>query len=63
MTRKDFELIAEVLKSSKPLTRLAGSKDRTFQWHCMVEEFASRLATTNGNFDRERFLRACGYEE
>lgn len=25
------------------------------------ERWASELAPTNGNFDRTRFLRACGY--
>ncbi len=28
----------------------------------MVERFAKALAGTNPNFDRQRFLRACGME-
>lgn len=28
-----------------------------------AEFFADRLRATNPNFDRDRFLRACGYEE
>jgi len=53
MTRKDFELIAAVLKASSttPMTR------------CVIKElavsFASELAKTNPRFNQQRFIKAC----
>lgn len=63
MTRKDFELIAETLFE---ISELGGKK-----WHPEAErlrcnlalDFASKLAHTNPNFNRSRFLRACGVED
>lgn len=56
MTRKDFELIAGVLASLDPdvLT------NEQHQW--IAEAFADRLAETNPNFDRERFMAAASAE-
>jgi hypothetical protein len=52
MTRKDFQLIAEVIATS---------------WHAssdsrreMAENMAEALAGTNDRFNREMFLKACG---
>jgi len=53
MTRKDFELIANVLKASgtSPMNR------------CVIKElavsFASELAKTNPRFNQRRFIEAC----
>jgi hypothetical protein len=53
MTRKDFQLIADVLKASStsPMNR------------CVVQElavtFASELAKINPRFNKQRFLDAC----
>ena len=53
MTRKDFQLIADVLKASStsPMNR------------CVIKElavsFASALAKTNPRFDQKRFVEAC----
>lgn len=44
MTRKDFQLIAEVLSN-----RDDEPKD-------IISRFADRLASTNPNFDRQRFI-------
>lgn len=54
MTRKDFELIAKVLK---------GSENRIIDdlaLEGLAETFADYLTDTNPNFDRARFLTACG---
>lgn len=55
MTRQHFQLIADVLMDARTLT---GDDDE------MVDEvahlFAAKLATTNENFDRDRFLKAAG---
>ena len=57
MTRKDFELIAEVISGMK--------RDSTRRDGLVLEATAKRmadaLATTNANFKRERFLTACGF--
>ena len=54
MTRKDFQIIAEVIATS---------------WHAsadsrreMAEKMADALAGTNDRFNREMFLTACGVE-
>lgn len=52
MTRKDFELIADVIATS---------------WHAsadsrreLAENMADALSGTNDRFNRETFLAACG---
>ena len=59
MTRKDYQLIAEVIKSGienwegwneKPEEVLAGT----------ARSLATKLAQDNPRFDRARFLTACG---
>lgn len=53
MTRKDFQLIADVLKASStsPMNR------------CVIQElavtFASELAKVNPRFNQKRFIDAC----
>jgi len=53
MTKKDFQLIADVLKASStsPMNR------------CVIKElaatFASELAKTNPRFNKARFVSAC----
>jgi hypothetical protein len=75
MTRKDFELIAEVLASvgnqrgAALLLAMNVSGDGTYLegWNDAVEEVAlqmsERLKETNDRFDRIRFLRASGVPE
>jgi hypothetical protein len=57
MTRKDFELIAGAVAN-------AGSQFRRSQRTVadVTESLADALATTNPNFDRDRFLAACAGE-
>lgn len=58
MTRKDFELIAAVIRDARlerPLYRPA--------WDYIAKDFARELRGTNANFDRDRFLRAAGVED
>lgn len=58
MTKKDFELIAGVLRDTEAITLKshwdAVWKDRDR----LAEAFADALATTNPRFDRERFIAA-----
>jgi hypothetical protein len=53
MTRKDFQLIADVLKAHQ---------DGTSNGHVvrgLAMSFASALAKTNPRFDKLRFVKAC----
>ena len=69
MSKKDFELIARVLKrcraDSEYHTALSGPQRRAAV--ASIDnasiDFADELAATNPRFDRERFLRACGVED
>ncbi len=58
MTKKDFELIAEVLAAARP----AGEMARGWTTWCrVVNLFSERLRTENPRFDSERFAVACEY--
>ena len=53
MTRKDFKLIADILKDIKV-------ESGKMHYNLSVT-FAERLAETNAlTFNREKFLKACG---
>lgn len=52
MTRRDFVLIAEVVANI----------DNADVRRSVALDFATELASTNGRFDRLRFLRACDAE-
>jgi hypothetical protein len=57
MTRKDYELITDVLEElfmGHPDWQRSGSQ--------VAHKFADRLAQTNPKFDKQRFLKACGVE-
>ena len=56
MTRKDFELIANIIYS----LNVDSSDDRIDR---IALVFADRLKTANDRFDRSRFLEACGVTE
>ena len=58
MTRKDFQLIADVMaRLSADFTN--GGED-TVSLSLVAEELADALAGTNDRFNREMFLKACG---
>lgn len=63
MTRKDFELIASVLRGLRLNT---GTDDDNLTYNEVLTQVSAALAQalrgTNANFDRSRFLRACGVE-
>jgi hypothetical protein len=60
MTKKDYELIADVLKDQRNLSLMPGFGDPTPAM--VAKAFADRLATANPRFNRATFLRACGVE-
>lgn len=58
MTRKDYELIARVLRDKHERWDATGQ----MAVRAIAEAFATELATTNPRFDRARFLKACGVD-
>ena len=54
MSKKDFELIAVLLRD------FPRTDDEYETWCAGCHKFADALATTNPRFDRARFLEACG---
>jgi hypothetical protein len=54
MTRKDYELIARVIRYAE-IDERAGDR--------IARDFAYALAKDNPRFDRARFLKACGVED
>jgi hypothetical protein len=56
MTRKDFQLIAMILRLSRD-----GQND-TATISEIAHSFANNLGATNPRFNRETFLTACGVE-
>lgn len=51
MTKKDYELIAKVVKDIN---------ERKATGYRIAELFANELVSTNSRFNKETFLRACG---
>ena len=66
MQRRHFELIAEVLRGwtipAENMDDLPGEQETTSAAQGIAYDFAEALASTNPNFDRARFLKACGVE-
>ena len=53
MTRKDFQLIADTIKTIGETGMYSGDVQTVGDY------FATALASTNDIFDREKFLKAC----
>lgn len=58
--RRHYELIAKILKDSKPVPMLANYEDQLSQWEYTVEEFKTFFEKANPLFDKIRFTMACG---
>jgi hypothetical protein len=54
MTRKDFELIASTMKTAREYADDRQAID------ALSRDFADRLKATNKQFNRDKFLHACG---
>ena len=63
MSRKDYELIARVLRETRTgKTEMGNGPRAKAYWQDrrdVIEAFASTLAATNPRFDRTQFLAAC----
>lgn len=61
MTRKDYVLIAGVLKAGRDYaSAFAAPHARVAHYDELATRMADALASTNPRLDRERFLSACG---
>jgi hypothetical protein len=60
MTRKDFELIAKVMRDLEQFRKDRGAFAPDPDLKTVSEFFADELQNTNPLFDRARFLTACG---
>ena len=64
MTRKDFQLIADVVRNLRTFeardAEMSEDVAHAVRWTTVADKLASALATTNPRFDRERFIEACG---
>jgi hypothetical protein len=58
MTRKDYVLIAKVLSR-----REGNTVQELLNWGHMCNDMAREFAVENPRFNRETFLKACGFDE
>jgi len=63
MTKKDYELIAEVIADTREMTKILGgldvdSAERVIS--LLAGKLASSLEMENSRFNREMFLTRCG---
>jgi hypothetical protein len=61
MTRKDFQLIADTISNLAADFNNGGSDEVSLS--LVAQELADALATTNSQFNRARFLTACGVKQ
>ncbi len=61
MSRKDFELIAEAFRNTRPVND-AYDPEMWEQWKMDVNNIALALRHTNPRFDRTIFIAACNRE-
>lgn len=69
MTKKDFELIANIIKTFEPPfatmnQTIEDDEEQTeYTRNALADTFAKHLTSTNPFFNREKFLKACGIVE
>jgi hypothetical protein len=61
MSRKDYELIAEAFRDTRPMDN-ASDPNLWNQWRADVNRIARALRGTNPRFDTARFVTACNRE-
>lgn len=67
MTKKDFIKLAQALQDSRPVNSLHwGEHGHDFalqSWNNTVEHITETLRLDNPQFNKARFLHACGYTQ
>ena len=58
MTKKDFELIAEIIFRNQE--QFTEGEEGNSLLRVMSHQFANELENTNPRFNREKFLKECG---
>ena len=61
MSRKDYELIAEAFRDTRPMDN-ASDPNLWSQWRTDVMHISRALRSTNPRFDQNRFVAACNRE-
>ncbi len=62
MTRKDFTLIAETIRTMPTFEAMAQADEpeiEVLRFSALCHRFAEALATTNPRFNKNRFITAC----
>jgi hypothetical protein len=60
MTRKDFEAIAAAVTKARKFPLVKDNEDRLAVVDVVAAMLAFACAESNGRFDEDRFLDACG---
>ena len=63
MTKKDYIKLAQALKDSRPDFSPNLRQVKIEVWRNTVEHLAQTLQFDNPQFNRDRFLHACGYTQ
>lgn len=65
LTKKDFKAVAEIIDDIRPIFSQSTREDmgRTRACTRIAKSLADYFATQNLQFDRERFMQACGLTE
>ncbi len=61
MGRKQFEMIAKAVKGQVALAEEASQDTGAFYLRNLADDLADGFRAENPRFDRDRFLRACGF--
>lgn len=61
MTRKDFEAIAAIFKKQTSNPTINCLHDSMVTLYSNAAMHADYFASVNSRFDRERFMKACGF--
>lgn len=60
MTKKDFQLIAHLIRDMRTRNGATDGFSTAIDSHRLAEEFADRLSRTNPKFNRDTFLKTVG---
>ncbi len=63
MTKKDHETIAQCFMLAKVNDLWTGVRNGHGYRRAVAERLAVELMIDNPSFDRDRFMRACGFDE
>ena len=59
MTRKDYVMLAKIIKENIREVRTTGDAELVIDMEGLVEDLCYKLVLDNPNFDEDKFRRAC----